>query len=141
VRVVLDTNIVISALIWGGTPLQLLKLAREGQLRLYSSPPLLGELVRVLERDKFASWLASQDLTPAFLMQRYGVMTQLVTPAAIAPTVPTAADDDVVLATALAADANLVVSGDRDLLRLSLWRGIVILNANEAMDHLQSNLP
>ncbi len=57
VRVVLDTNIVISGLLWGGTPRQLLELGRDGKVMLFSSRELLKELSDVLERDKFATLL------------------------------------------------------------------------------------
>ncbi len=57
---VLDTNIVVSALIWGGVPRQLLDLARDGRVTLFTSSVLLDELADVLGRDKFAAMLASQ---------------------------------------------------------------------------------
>ena len=48
VRVVLDTNIVVSALVWGGTPYELIAAATEERLELYSSPALLEELADML---------------------------------------------------------------------------------------------
>jgi len=80
VRIVLDTNVVISALIWGGVPRQLLDLGRDSQTTFFTSSLLLNELADVLERDKFASLLAVQDITPTFLMQRYGMLANLVKP-------------------------------------------------------------
>ncbi|TAG03394.1 MAG: putative toxin-antitoxin system toxin component, PIN family [Betaproteobacteria bacterium] len=47
-RVVLDTNVLLSAFVWGGAPRQLLNLARGGQLNTFTSPALLDELARVL---------------------------------------------------------------------------------------------
>ena len=75
-RLVLDTNIVVSGLIWGGVPRRLLDLGRDGQVTLFTSSVLLEELADVLARDKFASLLASQGITPAFLMQRYGMLAR-----------------------------------------------------------------
>lgn len=49
-QAVLDTNIVVSALLWGGTPFKLFELATEGNLTLYTSPALLAELRDVLSR-------------------------------------------------------------------------------------------
>jgi len=43
-RAVLDTNIVVSALIWGDTPFKLIEMAGDGRLTLYTSPTLLAEL-------------------------------------------------------------------------------------------------
>ena len=72
-RLVLDTNVVVSGLIWGGIPRQLLDLGRDGQVTLFISGLLLDELAGVLEHDKFAPLLASRQISPAFLMQRYGM--------------------------------------------------------------------
>ncbi len=139
-RLVLDTNIVVSGLIWGGLPRQLLELGRDGQVTFLSSSVLLDELADVLEREKFAALLASQNITPAFLMQRYGMLAQLVMvkPQLIERTVRDI-DDDVVIATALAAKADVIATGDSDLLVLHPWQGIQILNAADAVENVQHN--
>ena len=77
--------------------------------------------------------LASRDITPAFLMRRYGMLAKLVKPQPIERTVPNDADDDAVIAAALAAQADLIASGDRDLLRLRSFQGMPILNAADAL--------
>jgi len=97
VRLVLDTNIVVSGLIWGGVPRQLLNLGQDSQMTLFTSSLLLDELADVLGRSKFAALLASQSITPTFLMQRYGLLANLVKPQAIERTVPDDADDDAVI--------------------------------------------
>ena len=56
-NIVLDTNTVISGLFWKGAPRQVLDLARSGTFTLFTSPDLLAELGKVLERQKFpARW-------------------------------------------------------------------------------------
>jgi len=82
---------------------------------------LLDELTEVLERNKFAAPLESQRITPFFLVHGYGMLAELVEPMPIARTVPHDADDDVVIATALAARADVIATGDRELLRLHPW--------------------
>jgi len=138
VRLVLDTNIIVSGLIWGGVPRQLLELGRNDQVTFFTSSVLLDELAGILEREKFAALLASQNITPAFLMQRYGMLAGLVKPQPIERTVRDV-DDDAVIATALAARADLIATGDSDLLVLHPWQGIHILNAADALSHTQSN--
>lgn len=136
-RLVLDTNIVVSALIWGGVPRRLLDLGRDGQVTLFTSSVLLDELAEVLSRDKFAALLASQEISPTFLMQRYGMLARLVTPQTIERTVRDA-DDDAVIATALAAQADVIVTGDNDLLVLHPYQEIQILNAADALNKVMS---
>jgi len=60
VRLVLDTNVVVSALIWGGTPYKLLQAATDGDIELFTTPVLLAELHGVLTREHLASRLAQQ---------------------------------------------------------------------------------
>ena len=138
-RVVLDTNTVLSGSLWDGIPNQLLNLGREGAIRLFTSKALLKELDEVLPRDKFTAKLASKRTTPALATRKYEEVTKLVTPKPIERTVRDI-DDDVVIGTALAAQADLIVSGDKGLLALHPHQGIPILNARAALQHVEARL-
>ena len=70
---------------------------------------------------------------PAFLMRRYAMLTQVITPAHITRVVPKDADDDAVLACALAAQADWIVSGDKHLLNLKRYQDMRIIDAAEAV--------
>jgi uncharacterized protein len=119
VRVVLDTNIVISGLLWRGPPRQLLDTAREATITLYTSSVLLDELAKVFSREHLAPIIAANQATPAFLMRRYAMLAQLVFPVPIARVVPKDIDDDAVIACAIAAHADLIISGDMQFLGLT----------------------
>jgi hypothetical protein len=58
-RLVLDTNVVVSALLWGGTPRLLLEAARERRVELFTSTPLLAELTEILNRRQFEKKIAA----------------------------------------------------------------------------------
>ena len=64
-RLVLDTNTALSALLWGGTPGHLLDAAATGRIELASSTALLAELHGVMKREKFALQLARRGLACA----------------------------------------------------------------------------
>ena len=113
VRVVLDTNVVLAALIWDGPPERLLELAVSGEIALFSSAVLIDELAGVLERRKFMAALTSRDRTSAFLTRRYGAITTLVEPMPVGGAVPADADDDHVIGAALGARADAIATGDR----------------------------
>jgi putative PIN family toxin of toxin-antitoxin system len=132
-QAVLDTNIVVSALIWGGTPFKLLEMATEGHLTLYTSPTLITELREVLTRDHLARRLVEQQTAIEDAICLYEEMCIAVTPLSTPRAVPNDIDDDHVIACALAAGVKLIVSGDSDLLVLHPWRGIQIHNAAEAV--------
>jgi uncharacterized protein len=133
VRAVLDTNVVASGLLWGGAPRQLLLAAREKKLQLYTSTTLLLELTDILGRAKFARKIAAAQLSVDQLVERYALLTTVVHPVMIAPTILDDPDDDQVLACALAAKAEMIVSGDRHLLDLQAYRGVRIVRVAEAV--------
>jgi len=138
VHVVVDTNTVVSGLLWHGAPRQVLDAARVGRLALYTSAPLLAELAEVLPRPKFAQRLALAEVTPQTLVLGYAVLAQLIVPATIGPVVEADPDDDAVLACAVAAHAEVIVSGDSDLLDLESYEGIPIITAAQLMARLAS---
>ena len=132
-RVVLDTNVVASGFLWGGVPRQLLQAARENQLQLFTSTTLLLELTDILGRAKFARKLVAAQLSVDQLAERYALLVSVVHPAAITPVILDDPDDDHVLACAIAAQADLIVSGDRHLLDLKEHQGIRIVTVVEAV--------
>lgn len=136
-RLVLDTNVVLSGLIWRSHPRRLLDLAREEAISLYTSTALLDELADVLSREKWAAMLATRQTHAAYLMQRYGVLARVVRPKRIGRVVPNDPDDDAVIACALAARADLIVSGDKHLLSLGgQYQGIPIVTPAQAVEQI-----
>jgi len=132
-RLVLDTNVVASGLLWDGRPAWLIDAAQANEVELFTSRVLLAELTRILRRAKFTKAIAASGASLEELVLGYAELAILVTPVPIPPTVLDDPDDDHVLACALAGNAELVVSGDRDLLWLKTFRDIPIITPAEAM--------
>jgi putative PIN family toxin of toxin-antitoxin system len=135
-RVVLDTNAVVAALLWNGPPRQLLEAAIDGQIELAASQALLDELKEALAYPKFAKRLAQQGATIAQLVDQYVALVNLAPVASISPTVAADPDDDAVLACALAARADLLASGDHALLNLKHFDGIPIVSPRVATERI-----
>ena len=135
-RLVLDTNVVVSGLLWLGPPRQVIEAGRRGMAAFFSSTVLLDELESVLKRDKFSALLTSRKITPSLLMRRYGMFATLVDPAPVERVVRSDQDDDYVVATALGARADAIVTGDRHLLRLHPCQGIRILDPVDALRYM-----
>lgn len=70
-RLVLDTNVVASALLWGGVPRLLLQAAREKRVARFTSTPLLAELTDILGRPKFAKKIEASMISLDQLVDRY----------------------------------------------------------------------
>ena len=140
VRIVLDTNVALSALLWRGTPYHLLASIRQQMnAQLFSSSPLLEELADVLTRPSAAKRLAVIGRSGADVLIDYVEAVDLVSPASIGRVVARDPDDDVVIATALAVNANLIVSGDNDLLILKQYQNIPILAPADAMQFIAAS--
>jgi putative PIN family toxin of toxin-antitoxin system len=137
VRAVLDTNVAVSALLWGGPPERLIEAAGEGRLELFTSDALLAEFAGILGRTTFAAKLLEKSISGPELVARYAQLARLIDAAQITPVVVGDPPDDAVLACALAAGADVVVSGDSDLLNLKHFQRIPILDPVAALGFVE----
>jgi putative PIN family toxin of toxin-antitoxin system len=132
-RWVLDTNVVASGLLWDGNPRQLKRLARDGVVKLFTSPALLAELTEILSRRKFEKKIAASLFSIDQLVDLCAEFVSLVRPIPV-PRIAPDPDDDMVIGTAMAAKANLVVTGDQPFLSVREYRGVRIVSVREALE-------
>jgi putative PIN family toxin of toxin-antitoxin system len=131
VTVVSDTNVLVASLVAKGLCHEVVVRAL-GSSRVVTSPALLDELERTL-RAKFRLGPAST----AFLEQ-LRLRVQFVVPTPLATPVSRDADDDVVLATAVAANATVIVTGDQHLLTIRRYNGVDIISPRDFLTRLPS---
>lgn len=132
-RAVIDTNVLLSGLLWHGSPHSLIESARSGNLTLLSSSVLLAELTDVIGRAKFTSILTHSNTSREQLLAEVRQLSEIMEPAPLSEPVSRDPDDDHVLALAFAAQVDLIISGDHDLLSLKAFRGIPIVTPAEAV--------
>ncbi len=132
-RAVIDTNVLLSGLLWRGAPYALIEHVQAGTLAMVSSPALLAELAEVISRAKFDAILARSNTSRERSLDEMRQMAEVIVPPPLPQPVCRDPDDDHVLACALAAKADLIVTGDADLLNLREYQGIRIVAAVEAL--------
>jgi uncharacterized protein len=133
VRAVIDTNVLVAGLLWHGPPHALLAQVRDGVIGLVSSPALLAELADVLGRPKFDAVLTGSNTSRERLLAEVRRLAEVIEPPALAQPVCRDPDDDRLLALALAAQADAIVSGDHDLLALQQFQNVPILDPAAAL--------
>jgi len=130
-RVVPDTNVLVSAIVFGGPPGRLVELAAEGHLQLVLSPPIIEELREVLRRKfRFSDAAAYQ---AEALLRRISIVVEPQRQVAIISEDP---EDNRVLEAARAGDADVIVSGDRHLLSLERFGTATIMSPRGLLNRL-----
>lgn len=135
-RVVLDTNVLVSALLFHGPPNALVHLVLDGKLAPATSSPLLEELRRVLTT-KFRYPAQVADL----IHTEWNALCTIVEPTIQFSEIPADPTDNRVLECAVSAHADVIVSGDCHLLALNSFRGILILSPQAFLAQWRRRLP
>lgn len=133
-KVVLDTNIFVSGWLWGGRPDQVLKLAEVYLITVCASEELLNELQSTLSQDKFRSKLQALSINLNDLMSRTRELVEVYPISTVNLPELRDANDNMILGTAIAAGADVIVTGDLDLLVLQEYEGIPIVTAREFLE-------
>ena len=133
-RIVFDSNVIISEFLFGGPPARLLEHALDNSVQAFTSLSILDEVRDVLQRPKFGL-SSDQALT---LIEELHDLCEVVTPGRRVRAITADPDDNAILECAQAADAKLIVSGDSHLLDLGQWKGIDIVPPADAIKRIES---
>lgn len=123
-KIVLDTNIIISAFGWKGSPHKIFHLCNTGDFQLYLSPPLLSEISKVLTYKKFHFTHAEIDVFMSIILET----ASLVDPQFTVNYILDDPSDNRVLECALAAKCDYIITGDKHLLRIKNLDNIKIVS-------------
>ena len=126
-KVVVDTNILISATIIQGKQFEILKLAKLGKINLITSPNILKEFEEVISREKFGF---SKEQVSLAIKQILEIAEIIISQHKI-DFIKSDPDDNIVLECALESNADIIISGDAHLLDLKKYKEIQIINATE----------
>ena len=130
-KVVLDVNVWISGLLWGGVPGQILKLAKNQRITIFASEKILADIEDTLERPKLQSRKQYWGYTTAYLMTIVQELIQPCVDRLLEVPQLRDADDAVILASAIVIQAEVIITGDLDLLTLHDFENIPIITPQE----------
>jgi uncharacterized protein len=133
-KVVLDTNVWVSAWLWRGIPGNLIRLAREQQITICASEVLLNELENTLSYSKLQQKILSLNFTQDQLMIGTRELVQIYPISQLDVPGLRDKDDNIILATAISAQADLIITGDQDLLILCEYQGVIIKTAKDFLN-------
>jgi len=129
-KVVVDTNVLISGVFFGGMPSRVLEAWRDGRIGLVVSPEILEEYRRVGE--ELEAQFPGVSLAPLLALL---VMTaEIIEAPGLPEPVSRDPDDDKFIACALAGECQLIISGDKDLLEVSGYQGVKIVPPREFLE-------
>lgn len=129
-KVILDTNMLVSGVFFSGTPYKILKAWRNGKIQIVLSPEILDEYRRVGEI--LAEDHPNIDLKPIldYVVRNAEVYVATPLPEAVCEY----PDDDKFLACALASESTMIVSGDKHLLKVSGYRNVEVIKPRDFVD-------
>ena len=132
-RIVLDTNVVVSAILFGGKPQEILEAALAGDFRLCISEPMVVELQGVLQRPKFEF---NRQIVQS-IVSEITLLAEWVTPTKHFELVEDDPADNDVIDCAVEANADFLISGDRHLLQLGMCVNIQIVSSDSFIKILE----
>lgn len=135
IRIVADTNILISSIFWRGNPYKILIECIKGEVKILISKEILQEVEKILLREKKFKFTKNDVLLYMKILLKN---SELINPVEKLSVIKKDSADNRVLECALEGKANYIVSGDRHLLELKDFRGIQIVTAKEMVDILES---
>lgn len=138
-NLVLDTNVVISGIIWRGAPHTLFQRVLAGEATAWICAELHNELLRVLNYPKLQTLFRERNLEPQRIAERYGALCRWVHATPLARPVCRDPADDLLLACALTANVDALVTGDDDLLSLRRIEAIPIVSVVDCLKRLTEN--
>ncbi len=129
-KVVLDTNVFVSGIFFAGPPYRILEAWRDGKVQLIISQEIADEYRRVvIELSKQYSII---DAVP--ILEYVTQNMELINAPVLSESVCTHPDDDKFIACAIAADCDIIVSGDKHLLKVSGYCGVQVLKPRVFVD-------
>lgn len=135
-KLVLDTNTLVSAFFWRGNEYSLFKEIEQGKFEMYLSKEVLDEVEEVINRGKFKEILVKTNQKPDEIIRKIIAVSHLVLGPKLGIRVCRDPKDDKFIECAIHAKGDYIVSGDEDILELKQYKNIKIVKSSEILSLL-----
>ncbi len=122
-KIVLDTNVLVSGMFYSGPPSKILDGWRGGKFKLVLTPEILSEYKIIVEH----LGKGFPTIESSLFLELLVIESEMCNPLALIHPVCTDPDDDKFFAAAISGGASIIVSGDKHLLRATGYRGVEVL--------------
>jgi len=129
IKVVLDTNVLISATFWRCPSNEITILVAKQKITCFTSTEIVDEYAKILKRDFKQSESQNEEKVEGILL-----FSQIVSPTTKITAVKDDPEDNKILEASIDANADFIVSGDKHLLKLKEFKGTKILTAREFLE-------
>lgn len=130
-KIVLDTNVWVSALLWGGKPAEIVLATEENKVTTFVSEQIISEITQVLGYPKLKNTYPALGLRSSDLIESILRVTKFVQVTENINVVKEHPADDKFVECASAAKANYIVSGDKHLLKIGSYKKVQIISVND----------
>ena len=140
-RIVADTNILISATFWKGDSERIMRMVEKGKVTLVLSSEIIKEFIKVLRSDEILQKIRDKDLRFQLTVEKIVSLAEIVVPDERLDVVKDDPDDNSILECALAADVKYIITGDPHLLNLEWFGKIKIISPAAFVAEFQERIP
>lgn len=141
ITVVIDNNVFVSAFLRGGKPLAVLEMVGRGYVEMIATQAMMEQLHAVLLRPKFRPDFEAHGLNIEHIIQRYRTLARYVTPIVISEKIVRDDEDKQFVECALGGKADYLITGDRDLTAIGVFRGLPIVTPAQFLDSIAPPAP
>lgn len=134
-KLVLDTNTIISGFLWEGNESRLLeKIEKEKNINLFLTEDILEEITDVITRKEFVELLQKAKLTPEDILTKITSAAKIIEPIEKVDVIKEDPDDNKFLDCGISCGADYIISGDKHLLKVKECRGIPIIRTSKILE-------
>ena len=135
-KVVLDTNVIISGLLWKGNVNEIFKLYLDNKISICSNQSILEEVNKVLQYPRIKKVLDKYEQNPADIFNKFKKITRIYPEITIKNIIKEDPSDDKFIACAISSKSKIIISGDKHLLKLKKFKDIIIFTPTKFLQEI-----